>query len=145
MERLAPSVRDRLVRAGFRSVADVAELSPVHLAQGERTSTAAHTAPAAFAHSPPAQAMHGCSVCARDSELGCTPEEAMAILRSAQQAHGEPIPAGVSAVELLKREAAAASIRTGAAGLDGLLGTGVPVSKLTECCGAPGVGKTQLG
>ena len=69
----------------------------------------------------------------------------MAILRSAQQAHGEPIPAGVSAVELLKREAAAASIRTGAAGLDGLLGAGVPVSKLTEFCGAPGVGKTQLG
>ena len=78
-------------------------------------------------------------------ELRCTPEDAMGILQSVQRVHSEPVPAGVSAVELLKREAAATSVRTGAAGLDGLLGTGVPTGKITEFCGAPGIGKTQLG
>jgi RAD51-like protein 2 len=66
-------------------------------------------------------------------------------LQSAQQAAQEPVASGVSAVELLRREVTAGAIRTGAAGLDALLGRGVPAGKLSEFCGAPGVGKTQLG
>ena len=30
-------------------------------------------------------------------------------------------------------------------GLDDMLGGGVPVGKITEFCGAPGIGKTQMG
>jgi RAD51-like protein 2 len=37
------------------------------------------------------------------------------------------------------------NIRTGAAQLDALLGGGVSPAEVTEFCGVPGVGKTQLG
>jgi RAD51-like protein 2 len=33
---------------------------------------------------------------------------------------------------------------TFSAGVDGMLGGGVPLGKITEICGAPGVGKTQF-
>jgi hypothetical protein len=51
---------------------------------------------------------------------------------------------GRSALELLKAEQVQLYIVTFSAGVDGMLGGGVPLGKITEICGAPGVGKTQF-
>lgn len=51
---------------------------------------------------------------------------------------------GLSALELLKKEQQQAHIVTFCASIDEMLGGGVPVGKITEFCGAPGIGKTQL-
>ena len=51
---------------------------------------------------------------------------------------------GRSALELLKAEQLQSYIVTFSAGVDGMLGGGVPLGKITEICGAPGVGKTQF-
>ena len=49
-----------------------------------------------------------------------------------------------SALDLLKLEEMQGHIVTFSAKIDGMLGGGVPVGKITEFCGAPGVGKTQM-
>ncbi|KAG8587632.1 hypothetical protein GDO81_005736, partial [Engystomops pustulosus] len=49
-----------------------------------------------------------------------------------------------TALELLEQEQAQASIITFCSALDDILGGGVPLAKVTEICGPPGVGKTQL-
>ena len=51
---------------------------------------------------------------------------------------------GRSALELLEAEQLQSYIVTFSAGVDGMLGGGVPLGKITEICGAPGVGKTQF-
>lgn len=51
---------------------------------------------------------------------------------------------GLSALELLKAEQLQGYIVTFSAQVDGMLGGGVPLGKITELCGAPGVGKTQF-
>ena len=51
---------------------------------------------------------------------------------------------GCSALELLKAEQLQSYIVTFSAGVDGMLGGGVPLGRITEICGAPGVGKTQF-
>ena len=59
--------------------------------------------------------------------------------------NGRPhISTGVSALEMLKAEQLHSCIVTFSAQVDGMLGGGVPVGKITEICGAPGVGKTQF-
>ncbi|XP_056412851.1 DNA repair protein RAD51 homolog 3 isoform X3 [Hyla sarda] len=49
-----------------------------------------------------------------------------------------------TALALLEQEQAEASIVTFCSALDDILGGGVPLTKVTEICGPPGVGKTQL-
>ncbi|XP_043910215.1 DNA repair protein RAD51 homolog 3 isoform X2 [Protopterus annectens] len=49
-----------------------------------------------------------------------------------------------TALELLEQEQTHGSIITFCSLLDDALGGGVPVCKITEICGAPGIGKTQL-
>ena len=51
---------------------------------------------------------------------------------------------GLSALELLKMEQQQAHIVTFCASMDEMLGGGVPMGKITEFCGAPGIGKTQI-
>ena len=51
---------------------------------------------------------------------------------------------GRSALEILKAEQLQSHIVTFSAGVDGMLGGGVPLGRITEICGAPGVGKTQF-
>ena len=53
-------------------------------------------------------------------------------------------PTGRSALEMLKAERLQGYIVTFCAKLDSMLGGGVPLGKITEFCGAPGTGKTQL-
>lgn len=51
---------------------------------------------------------------------------------------------GKTALELLQTEQTQNHIVTFSARIDTMLGGGVPVGKITEFCGTPGIGKTQL-
>lgn len=50
----------------------------------------------------------------------------------------------LTALELLQEEQSMQSIVTFSEKLDSMLGGGVPLCKITEFCGAPGIGKTQM-
>lgn len=52
---------------------------------------------------------------------------------------------GKSALDLLQEVAQLPPIVTFCSALDGILGGGVPIGRITEFCGLPGVGKTQIG
>ncbi len=54
------------------------------------------------------------------------------------------IARGQSALELLEVEQAHPFIVTFSAKVDEMLGGGIPMCKIVELCGAPGVGKTQF-
>ena len=60
------------------------------------------------------------------------------------QAVGGTKHEGCTALELLNIEQDLDHIVTFSASIDGMLGGGVPVGKITEFCGSPGIGKTQL-
>jgi RAD51-like protein 2 len=84
------------------------------------------------------------------TETGIGLEECLEILKvvNGESATGTrklntPKPA-VSALERLREEQALSSIITFSESLDNMLGGGVPLCKITEFCGAPGVGKTQM-
>ena len=49
-----------------------------------------------------------------------------------------------SALDMLKNESNFQNIITFCERMDAMLDGGVPVKKITEFCGAPGVGKTQI-
>ncbi|XP_078363127.1 DNA repair protein RAD51 homolog 3-like [Oculina patagonica] len=55
------------------------------------------------------------------------------------------IPGSKNAYDLLQQEQSSGSIVTFCEKFDDMLGGGVPVGKITEFCGAPGIGKTQIG
>lgn len=76
--------------------------------------------------------------------------ETLQILRRDCVTH-KPTYAGTSesskkytALELLEREHTQGFIITFCSALDDILGGGIPLMKMTEICGVPGVGKTQL-
>ena len=50
-----------------------------------------------------------------------------------------------SAYDLLKEEEIQTPIVTFSAAFDNMIGGGIPIGKITEICGAPGLGKTQFG
>ncbi|KXZ49172.1 hypothetical protein GPECTOR_23g99 [Gonium pectorale] len=82
------------------------------------------------------------------SETGLTPEEAHEVLQllGTKPSGATDWRAGtVSAATLLAASAAAPRIVSMCRELDELLGGGVAVGQVTEFCGVPGVGKTQLG
>ncbi len=51
---------------------------------------------------------------------------------------------GISAFDLLMKEESAKKIITFSQRIDEILEGGVTVCKITEICGSPGIGKTQL-
>lgn len=78
------------------------------------------------------------------TETGIGLEECLEILKLVcSESVDAPKPA-VSALERLKEEQSLPPIITFSEGLDNMLGGGVPLCKITEFCGAPGVGKTQM-
>ncbi|NXD18781.1 RA51C protein, partial [Nothocercus nigrocapillus] len=86
-------------------------------------------------------------------EVGISKEEALEVLQVVRQECAVEAPrgagtAGISrrctALELLEQEQAQGFIITFCSALDNILGGGVQLTKITEICGAPGVGKTQL-
>ena len=54
------------------------------------------------------------------------------------------LPQSISSLELFWREQEESGIPTGCKELDEMLGEGIPLGKMTEICGVPGIGKSQL-
>lgn len=87
-------------------------------------------------------------------ELSISTPEALEILdvvnvhSSAGTAKGPAGPrgadGGLSALELLRAEQEQPFIVTFSSRVDKMLGGGIAAGKITEFCGAPGIGKTQL-
>lgn len=81
-------------------------------------------------------------------EVQVSKEEALDIVqlvqKEAQKACNESNSCGLTALDLLHDEQCQQSVITFCQQLDSILGGGVALSKITEFCGAPGVGKTQI-
>ncbi|KAM3933849.1 DNA repair protein RAD51 homolog 3 [Leptodactylus fuscus] len=108
---LAPSVRARLIAAGFHTLQDIVEVMPGDLARDTAIS--------------------------EDNAV-----KVLQIIRENQRGASRSLK--YTAVELLEQEQSQASIITFCSALDEILGGGVPMTKVTEICGPPGIGKTQL-
>ncbi|XP_078404332.1 DNA repair protein RAD51 homolog 3 [Cetorhinus maximus] len=116
---LPPGIRIKLIGSGFQSAEDLSGVRASELSK----------------------------------ELGISKEEALEILQivrreasgeESQQSVGLPSVRKYTALELLEQEHSQGSIVTFCSALDEILGGGVPIGKIVEICGAPGVGKTQL-
>eukprot|EP00457_Paulinella_chromatophora_P005295 gb/GEZN01005311.1/.p1 GENE.gb/GEZN01005311.1/~~gb/GEZN01005311.1/.p1 ORF type:complete len:375 (-),score=48.10 gb/GEZN01005311.1/:580-1704(-) len=118
---LPPHVRAKLLAANFETKREILELSPLQLS----------------------------------SEAQLTPGEALEVLKTLREetktsTAGTSTPQaasrkqGMSAFELLGRKKCEPTIFTYSQQLDALLGDGVQLGEVTEFCGVPGVGKTQL-
>nr|XP_046253216.1 DNA repair protein RAD51 homolog 3 [Scatophagus argus] len=111
---LSPSVKVKLVSAGFQFTADLLHLKPPQLSK---------------------------EACLSQQEAL---EVLQAVGREGPGNEGGGGSASLTALELLQKEEELRSIVTFSSQLDAALGGGLPVGKTTEICGAPGVGKTQL-
>nr|KAF6416916.1 RAD51-like protein C [Molossus molossus] len=116
---LAPAVRVKLVSAGFQTAEELLEVKPSELSK----------------------------------EVGISKEEALETLQIIRRecltdkpGHAGTAESGkkCTALDLLEQEHTQNFIITFCSALDSILGGGVPLTKTTEICGAPGVGKTQL-
>jgi len=76
-------------------------------------------------------------------ELGIDAKEAVELLQLVRSSSKER-DSDVTALDLLHGTQSQQPIVSFSEELDTLLGGGVPLGKMTEFCGAPGVGKTQL-
>ena len=101
-----------------------------------------HTATSLEVNIPHSQAAEILKVVNGESH---TPNKSFGTLSPLSVTSGSPnISTGLSALEMLKAEQLQSYIVTFSARVDAMLGGGVPVGKITEICGAPGVGKTQF-
>lgn len=79
-------------------------------------------------------------------EMSISPTEAASILKSINNVNNPAeSSASVSALELCRKANVQRPIITFCKTLDKMLGGGVQIGQLTEFCGVPGIGKTQLG
>uniref|UniRef100_A0A452R1T9 DNA repair protein RAD51 homolog 3 n=1 Tax=Ursus americanus TaxID=9643 RepID=A0A452R1T9_URSAM len=116
---LSPAVRVKLVSAGFQTAEELLEMKPSELSK----------------------------------EVGISKEEALETLQIIRREclTNKPRYAATAesgkkctALELLEQEHTQSFIITFCSALDNILGGGIPLTKTTEICGVPGVGKTQL-
>ncbi|XP_073471261.1 DNA repair protein RAD51 homolog 3 isoform X1 [Aquarana catesbeiana] len=107
---IAPSIRARLVAAGFHTLHDVIDLAVSEVA----------------------------------GEAGISEEAAQEALQILKRQGSDSQILKHTTLELLEQEQAQGCIITFCSALDEILGGGVPLGKITEICGPPGVGKTQL-
>uniref|UniRef100_A0A8C6DUB6 DNA repair protein RAD51 homolog 3 n=1 Tax=Moschus moschiferus TaxID=68415 RepID=A0A8C6DUB6_MOSMO len=116
---LAPAVRVKLASAGFQTAEELLEVKPSELSK----------------------------------EVGISKEEALETLQIIRRecltnktSYSVTAESGrkCTALELLEQEHTQNFIITFCSALDNILGGGIPLTKTTEICGAPGVGKTQL-
>jgi len=77
------------------------------------------------------------------TELGIDMKEAVEFLQLVRDSSKET-ETNVTALDLLKSLQSIQPIVTFSEQLDIMLGGGVPLGKMTEFCGSPGVGKTQM-
>ncbi|KAM6929223.1 DNA repair protein RAD51 homolog 3 [Lycodopsis pacificus] len=113
---LSPSVKRKLVNAGFQFTNDLLHLKPVQLSKEATLSQ-----------------LEALEVLQAVRKEGGGGDEG-----------GAGASSSLTALELLQKEEELRSIVTFSSQLDAALGGGLPVGKTTEICGAPGVGKTQL-
>jgi len=78
-------------------------------------------------------------------ELDISHDEALNTLQIVSRGGDERKEERVTALDLLQKEPSRGAVMTFNADLDELLGGGVQVGQVTEFCGVPGIGKTQLG
>ncbi|XP_044104514.1 DNA repair protein RAD51 homolog 3 isoform X4 [Neovison vison] len=116
---LSPAVRVKLVSAGFQTAEELLEMKPSELSK----------------------------------EVGISKEEALETLQilrreclTIKSRYTATAESGknCTALELLEQEHTQSFIITFCSALDNILGGGIPLTKTTEICGVPGVGKTQL-
>ncbi|XP_034264367.2 DNA repair protein RAD51 homolog 3 isoform X1 [Pantherophis guttatus] len=116
---LPPAWRAKLTAAGFQTAQEMLEVGPCQLSK----------------------------------EIGISKEDALEILkvikREQQNDGAKPSEEAETvkkrtALELLEKEQTQGFIVTFCSALDDILGGGVQLTKITEICGVPGVGKTQL-
>ncbi|KAL8560047.1 hypothetical protein ACOMHN_041516 [Nucella lapillus] len=112
---LSPAVRAKLSAAGFLTVADLSNVKPSQLSREAAISLE--------------DALEVVKIVS--GEGGCSRGAAVSLVSR-------------SALELLQQEQSLPSVVTFCAELDEALGGGVALRKVTELCGAPGVGKTQM-
>lgn len=111
-----PHLKRKLSTSGFRIVEDLSDVKPTELSK----------------------------------ELSISVEEALEIISTVKKSEPRStlqrgqVRGAVSALELLKKETSSPGIVTFCEEIDDMLGGGVPLAKITELCGSPGVGKTQL-
>ncbi|XP_019716318.1 DNA repair protein RAD51 homolog 3 [Hippocampus comes] len=113
--RLSPQIKVKVLNAGFQTLDDVMQVSALELSR----------------------------------EAGLSQEEALEVLQVARKEGGADgggagDGASLTALDLLQKEEALTRIVTFSSRLDAALGGGLPVGKITEICGVPGMGKTQL-
>ncbi|XP_004397703.1 PREDICTED: DNA repair protein RAD51 homolog 3 isoform X2 [Odobenus rosmarus divergens] len=116
---LSPAVRVKLVSAGFQTAEELLEIKPSELSK----------------------------------EVGISKEEALETLQiirreclTSKPRYAATAESGkkCTALELLEQEHTQSFIITFCSALDNILGGGIPLTKTTEICGVPGIGKTQL-
>ncbi|XP_054713249.1 DNA repair protein RAD51 homolog 3-like [Uloborus diversus] len=111
---LPQGVRYKLAKSGFKSVDDLNGFKPLELSK----------------------------------ESKFTVEEALNVLDIAFSASSTSKPISqllsCSALDILTEERTLSPITTSCTSLDKILGGGIPLKKVTELCGCPGAGKTQL-
>lgn len=76
-------------------------------------------------------------------ETGISPEDCLEIIRLVSDDTSQKSTAK-SAFDMLQQEQLLSPIVTFSEHIDAMLGGGVPLCKVTEFCGAPGIGKTQM-
>ncbi|KAJ8312903.1 hypothetical protein KUTeg_010276 [Tegillarca granosa] len=81
---------------------------------------------------------------ASDLGQGISVEDAKGILDLVFSKSQEKVTAPNSAYDLVKDEQSTSCIVTFCEKIDTMLGGGVPLSKITEICGVPGIGKTHM-
>ncbi|XP_015773300.1 PREDICTED: DNA repair protein RAD51 homolog 3-like isoform X2 [Acropora digitifera] len=121
---LSPNYLQKLSIAGYNTAEDLKDVSPIELSQ----------------------------------DLCLEREEALKIIQTVrsttepqqssktnQTTSSNNVPGSKNAYDILLQEQSYGSIVTFCEQLDDMLGGGVPVGKITEFCGAPGIGKTQIG
>ena len=81
------------------------------------------------------------------AETGLTPQEAVMVLDhvSSKRTKTDMGAEQQTALEILKKTQDSYGVFTMVRRLDEFFGGGIPMGKITEFCGAPGLGKTQLG
>lgn len=155
---LAPNSQAALFKAGFRSVPEVLAMTPANLSKEAGISlkesvsvlktlrAGGETIPSSASRSSSSSSnnnnnnnststtrtLPGSSSSKLPTNTGYLPSSATA-------------PTGSSALELLHQEREFSPLSTGSMALDAMMGGGVALGRLTEFCGLPGLGKTQLG
>ena len=122
----------QLVSAGFLYLDELEEISPVELSQEAKLSLeeSLQVIDEVRRH----KGINPCSLPPPTPDIS-TEETHMAT---------KTVPQSMSSLELFWREQESSGIPTGSREIDEMLGAGIPLCKMTELCGVPGIGKSQL-